>query len=327
MHMNAKRKRLLNITLLYWLLLLYIVAALVFWFLELEKQNQQMTTHRITELLHDDPRYPEKLQALWNEKQRKSTQFIGEGAVFLAVIIIGAVFMYRAMRRQFALQRQQENLMMAITHELKTPIAVAKLNLETLQRHQLDESKRQKLIQMTLQETNRLNALASNILVSAQLEEGKAFAREDIGFSDLVRNSLNEFMTRHPDRTWKISIQEDTELRGDPLLLAILVNNLIENAVKYSPAGSEIGCSLESTNGQAILKISDVGAGIPHEEKGRIFRKFYRLGSEQTRAAKGTGLGLYLCRKIAADHRAHIRVTDNTPHGSVFTVKFEKSAD
>ncbi len=325
--MNAKRKRLLNITLLYWLLLLYIVAALVFWYLELEKQNQQMTSHRINELLHDDPQYPERLQALWNEKQRKSTQFIGEGVVFLAVIIIGAVFMYRAVRRQFALQRQQENLMMAITHELKTPIAVAKLNLETLQRHQLDENKRQKLIQMTLQETNRLNALASNILVSAQLEEGKSFAREDIGFSDLVRNSLNEFMNRHPDRIWDISLQEDAELRGDPLLLTILVNNLIENAVKYSPAGSQIGCILEKTNGQVILKISDSGAGIPPEEKGRIFRKFYRLGSEQTRTTKGTGLGLYLCRMIAADHHAHIRVTDNTPQGSVFTVKFEKSAD
>ena len=148
--MNAKRKRLLNITLLYWLLLLYIVAALVFWYLELEEQNLQMISHRISELVHDDPSYPEKLQALQSEKQRKSAQYLGEGVVFLAVIIIGAVFMYRAVRRQFALQRQQENLMMAITHELKTPIAVAKLNLETLQRHQLDETRRQKLIQMTL---------------------------------------------------------------------------------------------------------------------------------------------------------------------------------
>ncbi len=324
--MNAKRKRLLNITLLYWLLLLYIVAALVFWYLELEKQNQQMVSHRFSELVHDDPGYPEQVEALWNEKKRKSTQFIGEGVVFLAVIIVGAVFMYRAVRRQFVLQRQQENLMMAITHELKTPIAVAKLNLETLQRHQLDEQKRQKLIQMTLQETNRLSALAGNILVSAQLEEGKPVAREDIDFSDLVKNSLNEFMNRHPDRIWNVALQEDTELRGDPLLLAILVNNLLENAVKYAPAGSVIGCSLEKTNGQVVLKISDAGAGIPPSEKGRIFRKFYRLGSEQTRTTKGTGLGLYLCRKIAADHHAHIKVTDNTPHGSVFTVKFEKSA-
>lgn len=324
--MNAKRKRLLNITLLYWLLLLYIVAALVFWYLELEEQNLQMISHRISELVHDDPSYPEKLQALWSEKQRKSAQYLGEGVVFLAVIIIGAVFMYRAVRRQFALQRQQENLMMAITHELKTPIAVAKLNLETLQRHQLDETKRQKLIQMTLQETNRLNALAGNILVSAQLEEGKSFAREEIDFSDLVKNSLSEFSNRHPDRTWNVSLQEDTELRGDPLLLTILVNNLLENAIKYSPPGSPVGCSLQKAGGQVVLRISDAGAGIPQTEKGRIFRKFYRLGSEQTRTTKGTGLGLYLCRKIAADHHAHIKVTDNTPHGSVFTVKFEKPA-
>jgi signal transduction histidine kinase len=72
------------------------------------------------------------------------------------------------------------------------------------------------------------------------------------------------------------------------------------------------------------LRITDEGFGIPADEKSKVFHKFYRIGSEQTRSAKGTGLGLYLCKKIAEDHSATIKVEDNPPKGSVFEVKFHK---
>ncbi len=318
--MKLKGKKLF---LLYWILLLYIIAALVFWYLELEKQNRQMTEYKLSELVLDDPFFNEKFNKINEEKERKSGQFIGEGVTFLALIILGAVFMYRAVKRQFILKKQQENFMMAITHELKTPIAIAKLNLETLQKHQLDERKRQKLLQMTLQETNRLNSLASNILISAQLEAGKSFTNEEINFSDLVKSSVNDFINRFPDRSWDVSIADDVEIEGDLLLLQMLVNNLIENAVKYSPPGSAIGCNLEKGDRAYVLKITDQGSGIAVDEKKKVFAKFYRIGSEQTRSAKGTGLGLYLCKKIAADHNASITIEDNKPTGSILIVEFE----
>lgn len=321
------KKRMLLITIVYWFLLVYIVAALVWWFIALERQNRQMTSYRLSELVPSDPERNQKLRSILNEKSRKTTQYVSEGITFLALIILGAVFMYRAVRRQFSLQRQQENFMMAITHEFKTPIAVAKLNLETLQKHQLNDIKRQKLLQMTLQETNRLNSLATNILVSAQLEARKSFSEEEIDFSDLVKSCMNDFINRIHDKKWKISIKEETELSGDPLLLQILVNNLIENAVKYSPPESVVGCNLYEENGFIILSISDEGPGIPAPEKKKVFEKFYRIGSEETRSAKGTGLGLYLCKKIADDHKAVIRIHDNTPKGSLFTVRFEKESD
>lgn len=318
------KKRLLLITIVYWVFLVYIIAALVWWLIALENQNRQMTNYKLSELLHDDPSFETKYNRLADEKQRKTTQYVSEGITFLALIILGAIFMYRAVRRQFTLQRQQENFMMAITHELKTPIAVAKLNLETLQKHQLDEQKRQKLIEMTLQETNRLNALASNILVSAQLEAGRVFTREEMNFSDLVKGSVNDFKNRFSDRPWEISIEEEIELTGDPLLLQILVNNLLENAVKYSPPKSPVSCILTEENDHVVLRIMDEGFGIPATEKSKVFNKFYRIGSEQTRSAKGTGLGLYLCKKIAKDHDAVVRVEDNHPKGSVFIVRFHK---
>lgn len=309
---------------MYWFLLLYIIAALVFWYLELEKQNRQMITYRISELRLDDPFFNEKFSKFENEQNRKTAQYTGEGVVFLAVIILGAVFMYRAVRRQFTLQKQQENLMMAITHELKTPIAVAKLNLETLRKHQLAEEKKQKLLLMTLQEVERLNGLTANILISAQLEEGNRLMKDELDLSDLVKNAVHEYMNRHPARKWNVSITEDVDVTGDPLLLEIMVSNLLENAVKYSPPGSAIGCMLYEDQGHAVLKISDEGPGIPVKEKRKVFGKFYRIGNEQTRSAKGTGLGLYLCSRIAADHGATIRIDDNSPQGAIFLVRFEK---
>lgn len=322
--MASKNKRFF---ILYWVLLLYVIAALVFWFIELDKQNRRMTAYRLSELVADDIQYEKKYDAILSEKNRKNAQYLGEGVTFLALIIVGAVFLYRALRRQFLLQKQQENFMMAVTHELKTPIAVTKLNLETMQKHQLDEAKKQRLLQMTLQETNRLNALASNILVSAQLEgtRSREKAKEDIDFSGLVKNCVHDFMSRFPDRHWHVDIDDEADLRGDPLLLEIMVNNLLENAVKYSPARSALSCSLKVENTHVVLNVADEGPGIPAEEKARVFEKFYRIGNEQTRSAKGTGLGLYLCSRIAASHHATIRIHENMPKGAVFTVRIPKS--
>src|SRR5690606_37136835 len=144
----------------------------------------------------------------------------------------------------------------AITHELKTPIAIAKLNIETLQKHQLDETKKQKLLGMTLQEINRLNTLSSNVLISAQLEEGQFSTKEELDFSDMVRNCVHQFSSRFPNRSWDSLIEDEIDLVGDPLLLQILVNNLLENAVKYSPPQSRISITLEEENHHVLLKIS-----------------------------------------------------------------------
>jgi two-component system, OmpR family, sensor histidine kinase CiaH len=319
------KRRLLLITIAYWVFLIYIIAALVFWFFELNNQNRQMNNYKLSELSASDPAFTKKRNAILFDQQRKTTQYVSEGAVFLALIILGSVFMYRAVRKQFAIQRQQENLMMAITHELKTPIAIGMLNLETMQKHHLDEQKQQRLIEMTLQEMNRLNALASNILVSAQLDAGKRSDKEDLNFSDLVNSSVNDFKRRFPERKWKISITGETEIFGDSLLLQILVNNLLENAVKYSPPQSTVACILSQDEIHAMLCVSDEGVGIPPDERKKVFQKFYRIGNEETRSAKGTGLGLYLCKKIADDHGATIKIGENSPKGTKIIVKFTKA--
>lgn len=324
------KRRFVVVSVAYWFLLAYIIAALLWWLISLENQNQEMAVLKINQLASrvDRQAFPSEYQKALNsiefERQRDTTKYLSEGITFLALILIGAVFVYRAVRQQLKLQQQQQNFMMAITHELKTPIAVAKLNLETLQKHQLDEVKKQKLIQMTLQETTRLNNLASNILVSSQLEGGRyRAAKEELDFSDLLKNCMQDFTHRFPDRHWQQEIEPEVDLVGDPLLLEILVNNLLENAIKYSPRDGIIGCKLKQVQDRIFFSVTDQGAGIPENEKKKVFHKFYRIGSEQTRTTQGTGLGLYLCKKIADDHHADIKVTDNTPGGSIFTVVFE----
>ena len=319
-----KKKRLAWATVVYWVLLVYIIAALVWWFIALQHQNLAMTKFRLDKLDRADPSYAEKAAIIQDQQKTETAQYVGEGATFLALILVGAVFVYRAVRRQINLQEQQQNFMMAITHELKTPIAIARLNLETLQKHQLDEKTRDKLIRIALEETNRLNNLASNILVSAQLEDDKYKpAKDDLDLSRLVHDSFEEIKNRYPSRNFKAEIEPEIDIRGDQLLLQILVNNLLENAVRYSPVAGTIFCSLTQTK-EIILQVTDEGGGIPDHEKRNVFKKFYRLGNETTRSTKGTGLGLYLCRKIAADHHATIRIKDNHPRGSAFAVIFAK---
>ena len=320
---DSNKRRLVIASFAYWFLLIYIIAALVWWFITLEHQNRQMAEYKLSELKMDDPAFRSKYELIWLEKNRKTAQYIGEGITFLALTLVAAIFVYRAVRRQFKMQQQQENFMMAITHELKTPIATAKINLETLQKHHLDDAKRQKLLLNTLQETNRLNTLTNNILVSSQLEgNGHRVSKEELDFSELVKSAVQDFKNRYPERNWETHIEPEVDLSGDALLLQILVNNLVENAIKYSSRESAIQIKLHQKNRVIEFSVMDEGEGISENEKKKVFEKFYRIGNEATRTTKGTGLGLYLCKKIAIDHRAVIRITDNTPTGSIFTVSF-----
>ena len=318
-----RKKGLLIVTVVYWFLLAYIVAALVWWFIALQRQNRQMTSYRLSELKADTG-YAAQVNKIRQYQQRKTVQYIEEGAIFLLVIIIGAAVIYRTVRSQFRVSQQQQNFIMAITHELKTPIAVTKLNLETLQKHKLDDGRRQKLLSTTLEETERLNTLTSNILISFQLEGGRYnITKEELNLSALAEACVQHFRRRFADRTWNGHIEEDVMIEGDHMLLQVLINNLLENAVKYSAKESAIGFRVARQASVIQLTVTDQGSGIPDEEKKRIFNRFYRMGDELTRKTKGTGLGLYLCSKIAHDHRATISVSDNETGGSNFSVWFK----
>ena len=318
-----RTNRLRIIILVYWVLLAYIIAALVWWFIALNRQNVQMASYEISQLKIGNPDNSRLLQEIVDIKKRKTAQYIGEGVIFLLLILSGAVFIYRAVRRQFKSGQDQQNFMMAITHELKTPIAITKLNLETLLKRKLEDSQQQRLIQNTIQEANRLNALCNNMLLASQLEAGgHSVTKEEVDLSELTLSCVSDFKIRYPQRLFKEEIAAEVYVMGDSVLLQMAINNLIDNALKYSPKESAITIVLRPQQKQVSLMIIDEGKGIDLMEKKKIFEKFYRIGNKATKEAKGTGLGLYLTKKIALQHGASIFVVDNTPTGSNFTILF-----
>jgi two-component system sensor histidine kinase CiaH len=324
--MPSKSKKLRTVFILYWFLLAYILAALIWWFIALNRQNKLMTKYETEQLQPTDKNY----QAAYNEikalEKRKTAQYLGEGVTFFLLIVAGAVFVFRAVRRELRISQQQQNFMIAITHELKTPISVARLNLETMQKRKLDETQQQRLIHTTLEETNRLNALCNNMLLSSQIEAGGyRITNEETNFSELVGKCVQDFITRYPQQKIEPDIAPDIFINGDRMLLQMLANNLIDNAIKYGAKDLPVTVLLREENEKIIFQVKDLGKGIAAGEKDKIFNKFYRLGNAATKAAKGTGLGLYLTKKISKQHNANISVTDNNPSGAIFTVTLHSS--
>jgi two-component system sensor histidine kinase CiaH len=316
--MVVAKRRFGRISAVYWLLTAYMVAALVWWFIELMQLNEQLHTFRIGPAGVDTP-------AAETERRRNIVQYVGEGSMFLLLTLVGAAFVHRAARKRIRLDEQQRNFMMAVTHELKTPIAVIRLNLETLRRHSLDDMTRTGLLADNLREADRLEDLCDKILLSSKYDAGGVvMVRERVDMSALARETLGECMRRHAGRQFLSDIAEGIHAFGDRLLLRLAMNNLLENAVRYSPADSIVRLTLHDGQKSTCIRVSDEGIGIPDEEKPRLFRKFHRIGREDTRRTKGTGLGLYLTRRIATDHGGTIRVEDNHPKGSTFIIELPK---
>jgi len=269
----------------------------------------------------DNPQaYKDQLIKSEHDRSMRTGQYVGEGVTFLLVILIGAVVVYSSFHRSVRLSKQQNNFMLSVTHELKSPIAAMKLNLQTLQKHRLDEETRNKLVERCIKEANRLNDLCNNILFTSQLE-GRQYvsAKELFDFSELIEESVQDYASRYPQR-FEEEIIADCKLIGDRVMLQMAINNLLENAVKYTPSDKPITIKLTATKNTAQLRVMDRGAGIPDAEKKKVFNKFYRVGNEESRRSKGTGLGLYLTCKIVSEHKGRIMLKDNKPTGSVFEI-------
>lgn len=316
-----------NFSFWFWVLFTYVVAALIWWYISLEKQNETMTILRLEKLNPDMPDYGSLSQQILEVKRRNTTKHLSEGITFLLLIIIGALVVYRSVRRQISYASMQRNFMMAVTHELKTPIATTRLSLETLKHRQLELSQQHKLLENAISETGRLDILTNNILLASQIEE-KEFEQEQSLFSlsALIENVLRDYRNRFPGRTIHASLANDVQIRGDERMIQIALSNLIDNALKYSAKTEPVDVILHEKNQHHLVEVSDRGEGIPDKEKQKIFQKFYRLGNEATRKTKGTGLGLYLTKKIIEKNEGRLFVKDHAPKGSIFVIEFRKHA-
>jgi signal transduction histidine kinase len=246
----------------------------------------------------------------------------GEGLVFFILLILGIIAVRNAFKRQENLTKREENFLLSVSHELKTPIASVQLFLQTLQKHDhLTDQEKQKIYSNALKEVNRLDSIVSNILVARQIESGEStLQKEKIKLDDFIIKRIEILKsTLAKNHTIHLNL-EPIETYIDKLSFESILTNLIENSVKYSSKGSVINVELTSKNSEFILSILDNGIGITNEEKKHIFNKFYRVQSDLTRHTKGTGLGLFIIKHLVNSHQGTIKLLDNNPKGLIVKI-------
>jgi signal transduction histidine kinase len=263
---------------------------------------------------------------LVNLQHNKLGMILSEGSMFVVVLSFGAYYMHCSINRERKLQEQKKNFLLSVTHELKSPLASIKLLLQTIQKRDLTKAQIQDFIEKSLVDIERLDDMVENMLLASKIEnQSYSFPKANFSLSVLVDGIVNRLQISKCDGTQKIinaEIEPKIEFTGDKFALTSVVTNLVENAIKYSGPCEPVDVKLFQKEGKIHLQVADHGIGISDIEKGRIFDKFYRVGSEDTRNTKGTGLGLYIVKQVLDKHEAIIRVKDNRPVGSIFEVVF-----
>lgn len=245
-------------------------------------------------------------------------------AVLLVVTLLGAVYyLYTSLRKQISASEQQRNFLLSITHELKSPLSGIRLILETFQRRrELPAGVQEKLSTNALAETDRLTALVNDLLLSAKLENVYDINPEAVDLAEIVQEAADRVAIKYESAKVHVDIEPGLpDIRGDRPGLTSLVVNLLENAAKYSQPEPEIRTSLQrGGDSELVWEVADNGIGIPDREKQRVFDKFYRVGSEDTRTTKGTGLGLFIVKGLVEKHGGMLELSDNEGGGTRFRV-------
>jgi signal transduction histidine kinase len=253
--------------------------------------------------------------------KRQEWMILGEASVFVLSLLIGIVFINRGYHKEILAAKQSSNFLLSITHELKSPIASIRLGFETLQRKKLSEEQSHVLLKNGINDTDRLNNLVSDLLLSARLESTYQLNTELFSLEILIDECVQLLKQKFPSAIIKVYlIQEIPEILADYSAIRSVIINLLENAVKYSDSVPEINIGLTSNNERCNIEISDKGIGIDQSERKKIFEKFYRVGNEDQRKTKGTGLGLYIVDQIVRAHNGFITVSSNQPKGTIFNV-------
>jgi signal transduction histidine kinase len=247
----------------------------------------------------------------------------GEGTVFALILGLGIYRTRNTFKKEFELSKQQKNFMLSITHELKSPIASVRLQIETLLKRQLPHEKQEFVLNQALQETERLDALVEKILLANRIESSAyLIQKEHFNLSELCQKIINNLKgSLLKNNTINSQITKDINVFGDEMAFTSIITNLLDNASKYSAPQSSIELALSHDGDMITLVIKDQGIGISNSEESKVFNKFYRAGNEETRNTKGTGLGLYIVKNLVNMHQGSIKIATNKPKGSIFTIQ------
>jgi signal transduction histidine kinase len=314
-------------TLIFSVLVGYIVLQFLWWEVLLVRQSDNiiLLKQNIAALSSsDDQIIYRDIADLQKKKTVRVYMIVGEGTVFLLILLFGVYQVRKSIKRESELANQKSNFILSVSHELKTPIAATKLQLQTLLKHELDRDKQKELLNNALSENNRLHKLVDNVLMANQIENNNlTLQKENLNLSELLENTVKRYFSEYVEKKHiSLNIESAIFYSGDKELLPSIFINLIENAIKYSYERIAIEIVLKNTTNTPILEIKDQGCGIPDNEKETVFQKFFRSGSENTRKTKGTGIGLFIVKSICDLHQITIKIMNNQPKGSVFQIQF-----
>jgi len=322
---NKKSLRILS-----FLVIGYMLMALLWWAILLHRKNTEVFVLK-SDLLKEtfmnkagvtnvDVTTMPEFQELKSYYERQMYMIFGEAVVFGITLIMGIYFINRAYVRELSAAEKQKNFLLSITHELKSPLASINLIWSTFIKRDLPNDKIKELSADGLKESTRLEELFNKILISTRLDKAYPFNFERVNISELISTSVDRFQNLHSEAVLIKNIESEIIHDIDQESMVSVIKNLLENALKYSPSKKEITVDLRRSGNQVIIEVSDLGIGIPKEEREKIFDQFYRIGSEDTRASKGTGLGLYIVKQIVHAHNGNIVVNNNDRSGTKITI-------
>ena len=257
------------------------------------------------------------LELIAAESEGRNNRHLWEGAFFIVVLFGGMAVLTRTLRHDSELRRRQQNFLAAVSHEFKSPLASMQLGAETLIMR-VDEPEAKRLGQRILEDCERLLRMVENLLDTTRIEEGQhELDTEETELGAVVANAVESFGERAARHSIEIhqSVPNSITLAIDRQALDTILRNLIDNALKACIAGEghRIDVRIASVNGRIELAVSDDGLGFAPEDANLMFEKFHRLGDELRRKTPGTGLGLYIVRKLAELSGASIRAESRGP--------------
>src|SRR6266550_4712849 len=245
----------------------------------------------------------------------------------------GTVYAFRDLTEERALEQIRQDLVSTVSHELRTPLAAIYGSALTLAREdlELEEVMHRKLLDIIVEESTRLADIVNDLLLASQLDSGRLVIHvEPCDALALAASVLDAARTHLPAGT-RVSLDSGEEdvprVAADEGQLRQVMANLLDNAVKYSPAGGDVHVRLEAAGKYVRFTVADEGLGIPAAEQSRIFEKFYRLDPDMTGGIGGTGLGLYISRELVRRVHGRIWVEPNGAQGSVFHVEIPAASE
>ena len=224
-------------------------------------------------------------------------------------------------------ERERRLFVSNVSHELRTPLTSVKSYLEALDEGALSEPVAPDFIKVSLDETNRMMRMVTDLLHLSRIDNATSHLDvELINFTAFITFILNRFdKMRGPDEEKKYELVRDYPITSvwieiDTDKMTQVIDNILNNAIKYSPDGGKITVTMKTTDDQMILSISDQGLGIPKQDLPRIFDRFYRVDRARSRAQGGTGLGLSIAKEIIKQHKGFIWAKSEYSKGSTFTI-------